>query len=149
MDRIDLLAAELFSYSYANYADHLGIGNQRFDKLMPDEAALLERAELEKWSDDRVAKDLEMDHERVPNWRIKFREAKAVVDAPNPAASFRVGVLTSIRYALEEGITSEEDIAKLVTQICYRASDLSVLLDLRGESLSTYSAALRREAEDI
>jgi hypothetical protein len=31
MDRIHLLAAEIFGYSYANYEDHLGIGNIRFD----------------------------------------------------------------------------------------------------------------------
>jgi len=31
MNRIQLLAAETFYYSYANYKDHLGIGNERFE----------------------------------------------------------------------------------------------------------------------
>src|SRR5262249_8731671 len=38
VNRYQLLAAEIFAYSYDNYQDHLGIGNIRFDKLMPDEA---------------------------------------------------------------------------------------------------------------
>jgi hypothetical protein len=41
MERIHLLAAEIFRYSYANYDDHLGI-NERFDTLMPRDAELLE-----------------------------------------------------------------------------------------------------------
>ena len=45
MNRRQLLAAETFHYSYANYANHLGIGNIRFDKLMPDDVDTLERAE--------------------------------------------------------------------------------------------------------
>jgi len=31
MNRKQLLAAETFHYSYANYDNHLGIGNIRFD----------------------------------------------------------------------------------------------------------------------
>ena len=51
MERKHLLAAELNAYSFANYADHLGIGNNRFEMYMPDEVLLLERAEREGWSD--------------------------------------------------------------------------------------------------
>jgi len=36
MNKKFLLAAELFNYSYANYQNHLGIGNLRFEKLMPE-----------------------------------------------------------------------------------------------------------------
>ena len=36
MSKKYLLAAETFSYSYANYADHLGI-NPRFDEYMPND----------------------------------------------------------------------------------------------------------------
>ncbi len=43
MERIHLLAAEIFRYGYANYDDHLGI-NERFDTLMPRDAELLETA---------------------------------------------------------------------------------------------------------
>lgn len=43
MTRYQLLAAEIFGYSYANYQDHLGIGNIRYDRLMPEEAKKLGR----------------------------------------------------------------------------------------------------------
>jgi hypothetical protein len=39
MERIHLLAAEIFKYSYANYDNHLGI-NERFDRLMPHDAEI-------------------------------------------------------------------------------------------------------------
>lgn len=42
MNKTELLAAETFAYSYANYADHLGI-NPRFDKYMPDEIKAIEK----------------------------------------------------------------------------------------------------------
>jgi Mn-dependent DtxR family transcriptional regulator len=41
MNRTQLLAAEVFNYSYANYQDHLGI-NERFDRLMPETVTTLE-----------------------------------------------------------------------------------------------------------
>ena len=34
MNRAQLLAAEIFGYSFANYADHLGIGNVRYERLL-------------------------------------------------------------------------------------------------------------------
>ena len=43
MNRQQLLVAETFSYSYANYADHLEIGNIRFDELMPKDVEVLEK----------------------------------------------------------------------------------------------------------
>ena len=36
MNRAQLLAAEIFGYSFINYADHLGIGNVRYERLMPE-----------------------------------------------------------------------------------------------------------------
>ena len=45
MNRKQLLAAEIFRYSYANYADHLGIGNIRFDNMMPQAVDILEQAD--------------------------------------------------------------------------------------------------------
>jgi hypothetical protein len=145
MERKHLLAAELYSYSLENYRNHLGIGNIRFESLMPQDALLLERAESERWSDERIAKELEVEKDAVPKWRKKIMRAKNIIDADDPAESFRLGVRFSIQDALESGISSSEDIDGLVTQICYRASDLSVLLKLRGESLSKYSDALRQE----
>ena len=65
MDRLRLLAAELFGYSYANYADHLGIGNERYERLMPEAVATLETAEREGWSVLQVAEALKVDVERA------------------------------------------------------------------------------------
>ena len=53
MERIHFLAAEIFRYSYANYDDHLGI-NERFDKLMPCDAEILETALKDEWPIDKV-----------------------------------------------------------------------------------------------
>ncbi len=148
MTRRQLLAAETFHYSYANYAAHLG-GNVRFDQLMPDDVDVLERAEHEDWDDARLAQALEIDEESVEDWRISYRRAKAIIDAPTPAEAFRRGVRFSIRDALEEGLTDEGDtqhpdaIEDLVVQICYRAADLAFLLDMTGLRLSDYSQELR------
>ena len=49
MNRAQLLAAEIFGYSFANYADHLGIGNVRYERLMPEDVETLETAEREGW----------------------------------------------------------------------------------------------------
>lgn len=46
--------------------------------------------------------------------------------------------------ANKEGLKTEEDIEKLVVQICYRAADLAVLLENEKKELSDYSEELRR-----
>ena len=51
----------------------------------------------------------------------------------------------SIKYAVETGLETEEDIDMLVTQIRYRAADLAVLLEIEDKRLSDYSRELRRE----
>jgi hypothetical protein len=50
----------------------------------------------------------------------------------------------SIKYAVEEGLETEEDFDQLATQICYRAADLAVLLEIEDKQLSDYSRELRR-----
>ena len=146
MNRKQLLAAETFHYSYANYANHLG-GNIRFDKWMPDDVDTLERAEREGWDDARLAQALDVPEDRVEFWRVSHQRAKDIVDAPNPADSFRRGVRYSIQDAVEEGLTGEREIERLVTQICYRAADLAYLLDLERKRLSDYSEELREESD--
>jgi hypothetical protein len=147
MDRRDLLAAETFHYSYANYDDHLGIGNIRFDKLMPDDVDTLEQAEQEGWEDARLAAALDVEVDKVELWRESYRRAKEIVDAPTAAESFRRGVRFSVEDAVEEGLTDEEAIEQLVTQICYRAADLAYMLDMEEETLSFYSRELRRSSD--
>ena len=146
MKRKHILAAEIYSYSFENYRNHLGIGHVRFETLMPQVAALLERAQSEQWPDEKIAKELEVDLDEIPKWRQKYMRAKSITDAVNPAESFRFGVRFSIQDALDKGITGSEEIKDLVSQICYRASDMAVLLELRKESLSKYSDTLRQEA---
>jgi hypothetical protein len=145
MNRAQLLAAEIFGYSFANYEDHLGIGNVRYERLMPVAAETLETAEREAWPATKIAEELEVDVERAAHLLTSFQRAREVVGAENPAEAFRIGVRFSIWDAVEEGLHEAESIAKLVTQICYRAADLAFLLEREGKTLSQYSRHLRRE----
>lgn len=145
MKRKHLIAAELFAYSYDNYANHLAVGNERFTRLMPREAEILEEAGRERWTDERLAKALGVPAGEVPDFRERYRRALEVVDAPTPAASFRRGVRQSVEDAIREGLDSPEAIESLVTQVCYRAADLSYLLRREGSRLSDYSKELRTE----
>jgi hypothetical protein len=147
MDRVHLLAAEIFGYSLAHYADHLGV-NIRFDRLMPERVRVIERAADEGWSVEELARKLEVDTEDAAGLLEGLREAREVVDAPNPAESFRNGVRVSIRNAIEDGLSDAESIDRLVVQICYRAADLAFLLEREGSSLSRYSERLRREPDN-
>jgi hypothetical protein len=145
MDRYQLLAAEIYGYSYANYEDHLGIGNVRYDKLMPETARTLERAAAEGWPTERIARALNTDEADAAEALECYYQARDVVDAENPAESFRWAVRQVIESALKEGLGDEPSVERLVTQICYRAADLALLLQQEGKPLSRYSRHLRRE----
>ena len=147
MNRRHFLAAELFAYSLDNYQSHLEVRNRRFTKYMPADVERLERAEIEGWPDEKIASELDVPVNEVPELRQRFERAKDVVDSPTPAEAFRRGVRYSIKDAVEEGLASADDIERLVVQVCYRAADLSLLLDLEGSTLSDYSVALRAEPE--
>jgi hypothetical protein len=146
MNRTQLLAAELFHYSYANYQDHLGV-NERFDRLMPRTVTILEKAERQGWPLEKLAQELDVEPDQAKDLLDGLQVARAVVEAENPAESFRNGVRQSIELALELGLETSDDVEKLVTQICYRASDLAYLLKDEGSSLSRYSRHLRREPD--
>lgn len=147
MKRSHLLAAELFAYSFDHYRDHLEVSRHRFTKLMPADVERLERAQDEQLSDDWVAKELDVSLSKVPELRARFERARDIVDSATPAEAFRRGVRYSIQDAVEEGLGSPEAIERLVVQICYRAADLSVLLDSEGSTLSDYSTELRVESD--
>lgn len=149
MDRKFLLAAETFNYSFDKYADKLEMKAERFSKLMPEDIEILEKAEKEDWTLEELAHALEMEPEKTEFLRRGYGKAKDIIDAPSPAESFRRGVRHSIRHALNESLETEMDIEKLVVQICYRAADLSYLLDLRNQKLSKYSEELRKEPSDL
>jgi hypothetical protein len=146
MNRAQLLAAEVFSYSYANYQGHLGV-NLRFDRLMPRDVATLEKAQRDGWPVERLARKLEVDTDRAEKLLDTLDKARLVVDAENPAESFREGVRQSIQLSLDEGLETAEDVEILVSQICYRAADLAHLLELEGTELARYSRRLRWEPD--
>ena len=145
LTREQMLAAELYGYSYEYYADHLGIGNIRFEWLMPESVEILEQAIEEEWSHEEIAEALEVPETEVETWLRLYREAKAIVDAPTPAEGFRRGVRFSIQHALEEGLGDKASIERLVTQIGYRAADLAFRLDMERRQLSDYLDELRHE----
>jgi len=147
MNRRHFLAAELFAYSFDNYESHLEVGNRRFTRYMPADVDRLERADAEKWPDAKIASELDVPVSDVAELKRRFERAKDVVDAPTPAEAFRRGVRYSIMDAVEEGLASADEIEQLVVQVCYRAADLGLLLDLEGSTLSEYSDALRAEPE--
>ena len=142
MSKMQLLAAETFAYSYANYADHLGV-NRRFDEYMPHDVAVVEKAVSQGGGGEEIASELQIDLESAQHLLESYLIAKEIVYAAHAAASFRRAVKASIVYALEEGLRTEEDVEKLVGQICYRAADLAYLLDMEGQVLSDYSEILR------
>lgn len=147
MTREQLLAAEIFGYSFANYQDHLGIGNVRYERLMPTSATVLQRATRDSWPLSRVAAELDTDEENARDLLDAYRRATAVIDAENPAEGFRNALRFTIRDALVEGLSTDEAIDKLVTQICFRTADLAYVLDRDGKALSRYSRHLRREPD--
>ena len=143
--RLQLIAAELFGYSYANYIDHLGIGNVRYESLMPQDAETLEKAVTNEWGLERVAESLSVDTDNAAALLTAARDAIDVVDAENPAEAFRTSVRQLVQRAATDGLDSDESVEQLVTQICYRVSDLSYLLKRDGSQLSRYSRHFRRE----
>jgi hypothetical protein len=144
LSREQLLAAEIFGYSFDNYRDHLG--NVRYDQLMPDSVATLARASHEGWPADKVAAALTTDEENARDLLEAYHQAVAVIDAENPVEGFRHAI-RFVRDAVAQGLSTEDAIERLVTQVCFRTADLGHLLDREGKSLSRYSRHLRREAD--
>jgi len=142
-----MMAAEIFGYSYAHYEDHLSTGNVRFNKLMPKDVNIMERAEQEGWNSARLAQAIEIPEEEVELWRQKYQEAKEIVDAPTSAEAFRRGVRYSIQHAVKKGLGDKPSIERLVTQICYRAADFGFRLAMERKQLFDYLDELREETE--
>ncbi len=144
MKRIHFLAAETFFYSYDNYDNHLG-GNERFDRLMPDDVRVVDTALDGTVDASDLAKRLKMNEDELLQFLVQVKNARKIVDASSPAEGFREAVKQSIEHAVKQGISDTKAIDDLAIQICYRAADLGFLLNQRGEQLSNYSAELRRE----
>jgi len=146
MDRRQLLAAEIHGYSYDNYHDHLGV-NPRFDRYMPEAVDTLESAADEAWPIEKVASALGVEINEAKKALLALKRARKVVDAENPAESFRWAVRQSIEAAIDAGLSDSESIDQLTIQICYRAADLGYILKQNGEALSRYSRHFRREPD--
>ncbi len=147
MERKHFLAAEVYGYSYENYYAHLEIDNLRFTRLMPADVEVLRQATEENWDDARLAKVLAVDEDKAEFWRQLYRDALEIVDAETRVKAFRAALHVSIRNALDEGLSDEDSIERLVTQVCYRVADLSYLLRQEGRPLYEYSEQLREETD--
>src|SRR5256885_14335710 len=117
LTRAQLIAAEVFGYSFRNYEDHLGIGNLRYEQLMPESAMVLEQAVREGWPLAKVAAKLEASKESAEELLNAYRRAITVIDAENPAEAFRNAVRFAVQKAVSEGLSSEAAIEELVTQM--------------------------------
>ena len=146
MTRRERLAAEHFSYSLANYADHIEVGNKRFTTIMPEIVDAIERACNENWTVKQISEKLEVDPNEVPDILDCFHEAREIVDASNPSEAFRLAVHRQVRNAIEDGL-DDSKIDDLVIQICYCAADLGCLLEWEGKRLVDYSEWLRRDKD--
>ena len=143
--RNELLAAEIFNYSYANYSDHHG--NARFDRYMPNDVKVLQQASQEKWPISKLAEKLETDEETAMNMLQRLHESRKIIDAANPSESYRESVRQRLRFLLKGKVEDEEEIDKIVIQMCYCAADFGCLLEWEGKRLNDYSEWLRRTAD--
>ena len=95
----------------------------------------------------QVARELDTDTDNAADLIKAARDALRVTEAENPAEAFRVAVRQVVEQAVADGFDEPDAIDQLVTQICYRTSDLAYLLKSEGSSLSRYSRHLRRELD--
>ena len=84
---------------------------------------------------------------RYASWRKRYRDAVEVVDTKNPAEAFRHAVRQALTFEFRNNQIGDAEIESAVQQICYRAADLSYLLDQSNQKLSDYSQELRGEDE--
>ncbi|MBM4075984.1 MAG: hypothetical protein FJ267_10105 [Planctomycetes bacterium] len=82
----------------------MGIGNIRFDKLMLNDAKILEQAIVEGWKIPRVAKKLDVDTDSASSLLAATREASEVVDAKNFVEAFRSAIRQVIQHSLRKGL---------------------------------------------
>ena len=142
---LDAYHLEIFFYSDDNYDGHLGV-NERFDRLMPDDARLLDASLDGNFDYKDLAKRLDVDEDGLLDLLARAKNARKIVDADSPAQGFREAVKQSIEHAAKNGLDDPAEIEALAGQICYRAADLSFLLKENEERLEKYPEELRRES---
>jgi len=149
MNRVHYLAAEMHGYSYEHYQEKLEMRHIRFTKHMPDYVKVMELAEKEQWSDEMLADKLEVDLDKVGDYKKSFILAKRIVDSENSAKSYIEGIKASVKIAVDSGITDEQDINNLVSQILYRTVDFGFLLKNDKKELHQYSRILKDYGEEL
>lgn len=94
----------------------------------------------------RTANELGVDADTAAALLTSTRNAIKIVDAPNPAIGFREAINQLVSDAAEKGLNTDDDVTHLVTQICYRVSDLRFLLMVDNSELKTYCKDFRDES---
>jgi DNA-directed RNA polymerase specialized sigma subunit len=143
MNRIQYLSAEIYGYSYDNYQEKVEMRHVRFTKYMPQTIKILEKAELKPISDADLAKKLEIEIDKIEEWKEVYKSAKMVVDAGNAGDSFKIGIKETVKNFVEEEKMNEEKINELVEQILYRTADFGFLLKRENKEISDYSEMFR------
>ncbi len=139
LTRKQMLAAQTFDYSYAQYEREF-VGS---DEPWLNDVDILEKAEQEGWDAARIAQAIDICEEDVWHYQRNYREGKDIVDAPTPAEWFRRSMRYVIQAAVEYDLTNAKEVENLVDYICRRTADLSFCL---GEKhLSDYSKELCKE----
>jgi hypothetical protein len=129
--REQLLAAEIYGYSFANYQDHLGIGNVRYDQLMPEAVRTLEQAANENWPSSRIAEVLDVEINEAEQLTAAFDRARQIVDAENPAEMFRNAVRFSMTRSRLRSWLHRFVIERLIL-LSFSSREGSNCLDTRG-----------------
>ena len=143
MEREHFLAAEIYGYSYDHYQEKIEMGHIRFTKIMPEDARLVEIADKENWSDEKLAEKLEVNLDKIEYYKKALNYAKRIVDAENSMKSYIESIKVSVETAVDSGIEDEHDINNLVSQILFRTADFGFLLKDEGNELWQYSKKLR------
>ena len=128
--------------NYDNFSNRLNLlyGSSGYSKSL--------KSSRENWNLTRVADEMDVDTDDAASMLASTRAAIKVVDAENPAAAFRESMTQLLTKAAEDGLTTDDAIKNVVTQICYRVSDLGYLLAADNSDLKTFCQEFRREPGD-
>jgi len=143
MNRHQLIAAEMYGYSYDHYQDKIDIRHKRFTKYMPQDIRTLEKGLEEGVSDAELAKRLEMDVKDIPNYKAAFERSVLVVDTKNAGEAFKVSLRQTLVNYIERGKFDKENIDAIIEQILYNTTDFAFLLRREDKTISDYSLNFR------
>lgn len=128
MKRYDYIAAELYGYSYEHYQGKIDVHSRKFTHELPSDAKLLEQAISESWSDEKIAEKLEIDLDRVNDFKEAFKRAVKIVDKGSAYSVFEESIKNTIDVVFEEHEIDNDLKEFLLEQLLYRARDYGFLL---------------------